>query len=312
MRTFLKLFIVLSLVTGVAGCTSTDRKKGGEAPAKRMPRNFERPKPPVLLTNTREQAEYIITHYWDNFDFTDTMYCHAPAITEQAFVDFLSIFQYASYEKVTDGVRKLMQAAEVDSVMFGYFCREAERYLYEPNSALRNDEYFIPFLEQMVVTKRLSDDNKIRPAYMLLLAHKNRPGALANDLEYTLASGQKGRLYNIKSDYLLLMFYNPGCKECRQTMAEIDNTASITAAINAGKLKVLAVYPDENLDEWHGHLKDVPTSWINSYDKMTDVRNRQLYDLKAIPTLYLLDKDKKVILKDVSVGHINGYLESIK
>ncbi len=38
--------------------------------------------------------------------------------------------------------------------------------------------------------------------------------------------------------------------------------------------------------------------WINGYDKELTVLERELYDLKAMPTLYLLDKDKKVLLKD--------------
>ena len=46
----------------------------------------------------------------------------------------------------------------------------------------------------------------------------------------------------------------------------------------------------------------------NGYDKKLVIKEKNLYDLKAIPTLYLLDKDKKVLLKDATVAQIDQYL----
>ena len=36
---------------------------------------------------------------------------------------------------------------------------------------------------------------------------------------------------------------------------------------------------------------------------------QRMDNLKAIPTLYLLDKDKKVLLKDATVAQIDQYLQ---
>ena len=77
----------------------------------------------------------------------------------------------------------------------------------------------------------------------------------------------------------------------------------------AGNLKILAVYPDEDKEEWERHLPDFPKEWINGYDKKLVIKEKNLYDLKAIPTLYLLDKDKKVLLKDATVAQIDQYLQ---
>ena len=55
----------------------------------------------------------------------------------------------------------------------------------------------------------------------------------------------------------------------------------------------------------------IPSKWINGYDKELTVRNRELYDLKAMPTLYLLDKDKKVLLKDAPVEQVEQYLAQV-
>jgi len=272
--------------------------------------DFERLTPPAMMTEPQERAAFMLMHFWDKFDFRDTMYCYSQKITEQAFVDFLTLLPYVPYDIAYDAIKKLIKGAEVDGVMFAYFCRQAEHYLYEANSPYRNDEYFIPFLEEMVVSNYLSDAQKVRPAYLLVLAHQNRPGHKANDVEYTLASGKTGRLHNVKAQYILLLFYNPGCHECQQTMGYIKNSAEITAHIQEGKLKVVAIYPDENIDAWRKHVNDVPAGWINGYDGRHALRQNETYDLKAIPTLYLLDSEKKVLLKDTSVGTINHFLNN--
>jgi hypothetical protein len=77
-------------------------------------------------------------------------------------------------------------------------------------------------------------------------------------------------------------------------------------------LKVLAVYPDENLEIWKKHLNDLPPAWINSYDQSQTIRQHQTYDLKAIPTLYLLDESKRVLLKDATATTIHEYFEKVK
>jgi thioredoxin-related protein len=301
------------LAISLAGCTSkNEEKKNAEEVqvSAVVPEDFERAVPPAMMTSPQERADYFVTHFWDKFNFSDTMYCHAPDITEQAFVDFIALFPHTSSSQViSDGVGKLLAAAEVEIVMYNYFYARAEHYLYNPNSPMRNDEYYIPFLEHIVNSSKVTDVHKIRPRHLLKLACRNRTGSAAEDFTYTTAAGKTGRLYGLSAKYLLLMFYNPDCVECQHTMEMLKNSTAVAAAVESGHMKVLAVYPDENLEAWHKHLKDVPPAWINAYDKSLTVKNNEIYDLKAIPTLYLLDKDKKVILKDTSTADIHEYLE---
>ena len=44
------------------------------------------------------------------------------------------------------------------------------------------------------------------------------------------------------------------------------------------------------------------------YDKELVIKNKNLYDLRAIPTLYLLDKNKTVLLKDATLQKVEQYL----
>jgi len=304
-------FLVLLMAAGIlTGCTAKE-KSGTPKNEPTKPKKFERVFPPAIMTDFKEQTAYVVTHYWDKFDFRDTMYCHLPDITDQAFVDFIHIFPQCDYPKVVEGVNRLLDSAQVEQVMYNYFFKLAEHYLYDPNSMMRNDEFYIPFLEHIVNSPKVTDVSKIRPQQLLQLAKRNRPGAKAEDFVYTTASGSKGRLHAIKARYTLLIFQNPDCKECQQTTEQLKSMNLLTAAVASGQLKVLAVYPDEDLEIWRKHLKDLPPSWINSYDQGATVRNKELYDLKAIPTLYLLDENKQVLLKDTTIEGLLRFLEQL-
>lgn len=121
--------------------------------------------------------------------------------------------------------------------------------------------------------------------------------------------GKPGTLYNVKADYLLLFFYNPDCHACKEITEQLSGDPLIGRMMSDKKLKILAVYPDEDLEAWRKHIPDVPAAWINSYDNTVSLKNDEIYDLKAIPTLYLLDKTKKVILKDVTFNQLMEFMQ---
>ena len=127
---------------------------------------------------------------------------------------------------------------------------------------------------------------------------QNRLGHPANDFRYTLASGASGTLYGLRAEYILLFINNPGCPMCRDIREAITSSPMLSMMIERGQLKVLAIYPDEDLGEWHDYRDHIPASWINAYDKGCVIREKSLYDLHAIPAMYLLDSRKRVLVKD--------------
>lgn len=269
---------------------------------------FHLPAIPVMMTAPDQRADYLVKHYWDNVNFADTNYIHHPEVTEQAWADYCDILNHVPLETAQKAMRATIERANTEKKMFNYFTDLADKYLYDPNSPLRNEEFYIPVLEAMVASPLLEDIEKVRPEARLKLAQKNRIGTKALNFTYTLASGAQDNLYQLQSDYILLFINNPGCHACEETIAALKNAPIITQLIGQKKLTVLSIYPDEELDEWKKHLNDFPKEWINAYDKKLTIREQQLYDLKAIPTLYLLNKDKKVLLKDAPAQAIEEYL----
>ena len=67
-----------------------------------------------------------------------------------------------------------------------------------------------------------------------------------------------------------------------------------------GLLTVLAIDTESDGDVWERTKRDMPHRWIVGHDDNNVITESALYDLPAMPVLYLLDADKTVILKDVA------------
>ena len=304
-------FILLSLACALLVLCSACG--GRTASNENKPVQFELPDIPVMFS-PQERGAFLAQHYWDKFDFTDTVSMWGAKMqAEQIFADYLSIMWQIDLDKASTSIKKLLATAEAaNSVTFVRFIDLCEKYLYDPNSPMRNEELYIPVLEYIVASPNIPELEKIRPQHRLDMAFKNRVGVRAANFTYTLASGATGNLYNIRADYTILFFNNPGCPACKSMREEISSLPLLSEMINSGQIKVLAVYPDEDLAEWRDYQPNIPATWINAYDNNQILKRENIYDFKAIPALYLLSHDKHVLIKDaLSPIQLEQYLASL-
>ena len=257
------------------------------------------------------ELKVVLDHYWDGFDFEDVE--ALKELNREEMVAAISQFvSLMPVEEADSRMRELIRRASTSHDMLDYFATVCEIVLHNPNSPLRNDEYYIPVLEELVASPLLDEYERIAPAYDLEIALKNRLGRKATDFVYTLEDGSEGRLYDIQANYTILMFSNPECPLCGEIMRQIASSELLSVLMQSGVLKVLTVYPDEDISHWRKYLGNIPKEWIRAYDKGQILTQKRLYNLSAIPALYLLDKEKRVLIKDgTSVADIENLLMRI-
>lgn len=310
-KTISTIFTLLVATLVIVGCGGRSTS-GGAAVNVKAPRQFVPALIPSAITDPEARRVYICEHYWDKVNLADSTF-FAEIDTVQMVQAFMA--WVGNYMDPNDGtfVAKFMTKAAQYPHSLRYFSMLAEKVLYDPNSPLRSDELYIPVLQAQVESPLLDKYEKLAPQYNLNLALQNRIGHKANDFRYTVGSGRSGSLYGIRAKYTLIFFNNPGCTMCKTIREAICSSQMLTEMIDRGEMKVLALYPDELLDEWHAYREHIPSNWINSYDKGTVIRNKNLYDLKAIPALYLLDAEKRVLIKDsTDVGFVEFVVNNLE
>ena len=294
------IFIALFALSLIACGGSTSQQQGrGEVAQTGEPMLFQPPVPPALLSE-EQQRSYMVAHYWDNFDFADTTLL--SEIESQQLLTAFTVYVagYVTDLEAAEPMRRLMLNASASRQMLDYFMQMAEFVLHDPNSQYRSDEKYIPVLEVASSSPLYDEVERMPYEHDLQMARQNRVGSVANDFRYTLASGSSAMMSSIEADYLLIFISNPGCAMCRDVRESILASSLLGELIQRGRLKILVLYPDEDLVAWREHLGDYPSTWINAYDKGQVITRERLYDLKAIPSLYLLDKGKRVVAKDAT------------
>ena len=143
------------------------------------------------------------------------------------------------------------------------------------------------------------------------LAALNRIGTKAADFRFTDKRGRTFNLYGIDAELTLLFFSNPGCTACKDIIDVLNGDPGISGLIADGKMKVLNIYIDEDLEAWRSYMPIYPETWYNGFDPDLVIRGETLYNVRAIPSLYLLDRDKKVIMKDAPEARLFDWLSGI-
>ena len=266
------------------------------------------PQPPAMLSGDSLRMAWMAEHYWDNLDWGDARGIADTAALESYFTPWAQLLARTMPE---------LEAARLSGALFrkgnGHpdmqlrLLDAAEYFWHHPNSPFRSEELFIPALEAVVKAPGIDSLYKVRPRSQLASALKNRPGMRAADFTYTMGSGAIARLSGLRAEYLLLMFYNPGCPECSRLEEYILRSDVFAPLIASDRLKVLAIYPDEDVEAWREHLPQMPAGWTVGHAPM-EKDGTAAYDLPGIPALYLLGRDKTVLVKDRPVAVIEAWL----
>lgn len=269
------------------------------------------PEIPSDISEPEKRAEYLSLHFWDNFNFSDTSFLAKDHLLERCFVDYLDLLSLVSDETKQKSINILMKKAEVTHSTSLSILNLSEKYLYEPTSPMCDEEKLIPFLQYAKQSSLLSDTEKIRPNFLLECVTKNRVGSIANNFIYTLQNGESGSLYTIDEEYTLLYFNDPECEDCMMLIKQLITSSIINTLTKDNQLKILTVYVNDDIEAWEKHASDVLNSWIYSRDAEQKINMEGIYNIKQFPTMYLLDKDKKVLLKDATFESLEHYFKNL-
>lgn len=269
---------------------------------------FTLPAIPDTLQTVESRSSYLVAHYWDRFSFADSLqFMNQPEMVEQAVVDYVDLFRLVPAAEAENSLSALMDQASVTLNGFLFFYNTLEKYLYDATSPMRNEALFIPVLQKMMASNKLSDDDKLRPAMLLKSVSKNKVGSTAADFSYTKPDGSRHQLSEVQTPLTLLLFFDPECDDCHQVIMRLEKTDVLNQLTADRQLTVLAVYPGENKRLWQTMAQHMLPTWEIGMDESQTIYNKELYDILGFPSMYLLDQHKTVILKDASLTALEEY-----
>lgn len=291
-----------------------------------VPLKFPAVEVPVMYADDQAEAfVYLSEHFWDDFTDTSRHYpCDSSLVSgvkkgdvEQEFANFTAVLQAVDYRQARKAMARLFdrasacERADTSSNIFETVTEFAERYLYDPNSPLRDEDLYGVYAARMAGYDGISETEREAYAYDAQMCSLNEVGSRAANFVFSDASGRMHSLYGIDAEYTLLFFSNPGCNACEEIIRVLTDALAVDSLIESGRLAVVNVYIDEDIAAWYDYMSLYSSGWYNGYDPNGIIRNDILYNVRAIPSLYVLDRDKTVLMKDAPDQRVFSFLASI-
>ena len=301
-----KIFVIIAaLLVMTAGC----KEKKAEQ-FKALP--FPDVQIPTMISGQQEALEYLALNYWNNITDPARSYPSDSLLVsgvrradvEQKYSDWTSILEVAGLDVWGKAITKLydrtLKCEQTDSSsnVFETFADLAQKYHYDPNSPMRNEEMYLHFVKKYAQYEGLSEVEKEKYSRQAGMCSLNRIGAKAADFRFADKRGVIRNMHDIEAPLTLLFFSNPGCNACMDIINVLKGDPQISGLIAAGTLVVLNIYIDEDIEAWRSYMPIYPEEWYNGFDPDFVLRENDIYAVRAIPSLYLLDAEKRVILKD--------------
>ena len=284
---------------------------------------------PVLPTELQQPANredsikafrYYRDHFWDGVNFWDGRLAYTTF-----FEDKLDRYFNQLVTPHPDSVNK-----EMDYMLgFASINTEMQRFLllrfinrYYSQRYMWEDAVFVHLYEKYFSSKTypwLSEQGKktiTDRAYSLMA---NILGTPATDIELPDSTGRTVSLFALQKQYTLVVFWDPTCGHCKETLPKIDSVYAARWKQDGVGIYAVAKETEGTRADWLRFIAEKKIGhWSHVYYSKEAEKNRveknvpgysQLYDVQSFPTLYLLDKDKRIVAKKLSYEQMDEIIQ---
>jgi peroxiredoxin len=277
-------------------------------------RLFRLQEPPFLAASLSKEARiaYLKAHFFDHADFQDTAMLRSNGWANKS-IAYLSLYGNSQYNQkqleaeFIKAVTILMSAASVNADIYkfllDYLVGGFDKYHFDEVITYMADHFQDPYscedqARKTALQKKLETFKKISI------------GKTAPDIDVPDMKGKTVTLSGIQSEYTVLIFWSSECPHCTEMMPKVKE---VYDRQKPKRFEILAVSLDTSRTEWTTFIRTEKLNWINASDlKGFDGKAADQYNIFATPTMFLLDREKKILAKPISYRELEQALKENK
>lgn len=263
---------------------------------------------------------YYKDHYWDGVNFWDGRLAYTPFFEEKVDRYFKQLVAPDADSVIRD-IDNMMAFAQIDPEMNRLLLvKFLNRYLTQ--QYMWEDAVLVHLYEKYIANKTYPWlDEKGRKmvqdrAYSLMANILKSPAA---DVELPDSTGVTRSLYDQKGSYTLVVFWDPTCGHCKETLPRIDSIYRAKWAKQNISIYAVAKETEGTPGMWTDFIRQNQlTGWTHVYYSKKAEKDRiengipgysQLFDIQTFPTLYLLDAEKKIVAKKLTFQQLDEIID---
>ncbi|MBS1648008.1 MAG: DUF4369 domain-containing protein [Bacteroidetes bacterium] len=312
----------------------------------RLQNDVEIPPAPKASNGRKDsiwEFNYYVQHYWDGIPLND----ESTLNTNKLFYSKLKTYYEKTLVQAPDSLIKysdwLVSQTGTNKEMFKYIVYYLT-YTSESSKIMGHDAVFVHFINKYYRTGKAywMDENQTKKIIERgdilepLLLGKKAPEmdmidttgaktikALGMDTitnserlttvftnNYSTLQKLFVPLHKVKADYTIVVFWDVDCGHCQKEIPLLKELYDKMK--KEGKsVEVYSVYTHFETDKWKKFIREHKLNWINIYNGVHLVDLKTKFDIYSTPVIYLLDKDKTIKAKRISVDQIEGIIDNL-
>ena len=265
------------------------------------------------LQDSNFRYQYFKEHYWDNIDLGEDGLIRSPV-----FHNKLKIFMTRTFMQIPDSIvkeaDKLIKKIEAagGTELFKYTVQWITNH-YEESKIVCMDKvlhymgtnYYCvgktPWADTATIRKICEHVVKIRPTLCELQAPP-----IVNLFDTTYA--KQIDLYSINSPLTVVVFWDHQCGHCQKTMPRLNLLYDSLNKIGI-KFEVYSVYTQDDWEGWKKYVREKKLKYMNVGNMHGTSNYRKEYFFISTPQIYILDKNKRIKLKNIDIDGLAQVLD---
>jgi thiol-disulfide isomerase/thioredoxin len=118
--------------------------------------------------------------------------------------------------------------------------------------------------------------------------------------------GQTVTLEGIGKPILILYFWEPDCGFCKEATPQL---VALYPSLKENGIEILAINTRTDKESWKQYIEAQKPGWINAYSPGKVQSILKNYNAWNTPKIVILDKDRKIIAKDITIDNVQPFLE---
>lgn len=267
------------------------------------------------LPNGKKDSTYVFNyykkHFLDNIDFTDDRLLRTP-VFHNKLKQYITTLVVQHPDSIIKEGDSLIAKAKGNKEVFKYVVWYLTNWS-ETSNIMGFDAIFVHLVEKYYMTNQAY---WVSPASLEKITSRAKVlkglllGAYIPNITAQDTSGVFQTLYNVPAKYTVLYFWDPTCGHCQKETPKLRILYDSLFALKKD-FKVYALCTDPDLKAWKKYIIENKLSWINVMDVQNVTGFHGTYDIYSTPVVYLLDENKKILAKRLSVDQLKEFLDKL-
>lgn len=136
-------------------------------------------------------------------------------------------------------------------------------------------------------------------------------GSISPDFTLNTVEGNKLTLSEVKGEYILVDFWASWCAPCR---ASFPHLKELVKKYGKDGFVIVGVGTADEEEKWRKAIEEDQTTWNHVYDRSEDHQYgpvAKLYGVPFLPTTFLIDSERKIVLRNPKGGELNDKLKEL-